>query len=178
MKLQMPSVATHVVTLSSLQASYPLPQQPFRDHLLHLSVHVWSTKTPRGEGRGPEGPHVQTEAGPGGGASQGQSGGLEPHLCRSLRRPPQEVPTAAASGIWPAAQTEVSLSEAGLHSARFVFPATPPHPYLHDTWAFELWHTFEKGKSGSGRHHPSEVSKDFPFPKPFPLNLAKTFLPG
>lgn len=39
-------------------------------------------------------------------------------------------------------------------------------------------HTFEKGKSRSDSHHPSKVSKDFPFPKPFPLNLAKSFLLG
>lgn len=59
-----------------------------------------------------------------------------------------------------------------------MFSLKMSHPYLHDTRPLSSEHTFEKGKSRSDSHHPSKVSKDFPFPKPFPLNLAKTFLLG
>lgn len=83
-------------------------------------------------------------------------------------------------GVWPDTQAEVSLKEAAAGLWLVCFPETRLcHAHIYMTpEPLSSEHAFEKEKFGSGSPHPSEVSKDFPFPKPFPLNLAKIFLPG
>lgn len=128
-----------------------------------LSVHAWETKTPRGKGIGtscpgrswPEkrtqpGTKRWAQASPSAGLSGGPTGGAH---------------SQAAPGIWPDAQAEVSRRGCSWALVVF-FPCLCHAPIYMTPGPLSSEHTSEKGKSGSGSHHPSEVSKDFPFPSP------------
>lgn len=73
---------------------------------------------------------------------------------------------------------EVSLSKVAA-VLLFLFSLQLCHTHVYMTpGPLSSGHIFEKGKSGSGRHHLRQVSKDFPFPKALPFELGQKLPPG
>lgn len=167
----MPTVVTHSVFLSFLPCHLPAPAGVIpRITSKGLSIQIWGNKN---------GKKGEIEVGPRRGPGHGRWGGLKPHPPQEPQRPTGSARSRAA--LWSLAQPpglEVSLCEAAAVLGWCVCPKTPSCLCVYMTaGSLSSEHTFEKGKSGSCSHHPSEVSEDFPSLKLFPLNLAKTFLP-
>lgn len=156
----MPTVVTHSVIFSFLPCGLPSPAGVFpRITSKGLSIQVWGNEN----GKKGERLCVQIEARPRRGPGHGRWGGLKPHSPQGPQRPTGSACSRAA--LWSLAQPaglEVSLSEAAAVLGWCVCPKTLSCPCIYMTArSLSSEHTFEKGKSGSRNHHPSEVSKTF-----------------